>query len=102
MKQKKTAATQVSAVMNSYMLPQGARCTASPRVTTATTWASAPSALNPTAARTHGPAAQMAWKAPLLETGRAGTSGAAGPAAAATERPPAEPPTAEPAPTVAS
>src|ERR1700729_4037225 len=65
------AATQVSAVMNSYMSPHGARCTASPLVVTATTWARMPSALSVAAARTHGPASAIARSAPTGRTGRA-------------------------------
>src|SRR5580693_3085382 len=84
---KKMAATQVSAVTNSYMLPQGARCTASPLVTTATTCASTPTVLSAMAACTQGPA----W--PIARSGGSATSGiesgmAAGlPAAAASARP---------------
>src|ERR1700722_9514464 len=93
--------------MNSYMSPQGARCTASPRVTTATRWASAPAALHATAARTHGPASHADLKAPA---GRAGagpppcgaavaglTPGSPGPDGSA-----AEPEPAAAAPTAAS
>src|SRR6185437_9755029 len=61
--------------MNSYMLPHGARSTASPLVSTATRGASAPSALRATAHRTHGPASHMALKAP---TGRCGRGASAG------------------------
>src|SRR5262252_2780460 len=57
---KKIAATQVSAVTNSYMLPQGARCTARPLVTTATACATTPTAASAMAASTHGPAWRMA------------------------------------------
>src|ERR1700733_15104227 len=77
------AATQVSAVMNSYMSPHGARCTASPLVVTATTWARMPSALSVAAARTHGPASAIARNAPAGRTGRpAGPAVRPGPAAA--------------------
>src|SRR5579863_4267179 len=75
------AATQVSAVMNSYMSPHGARCTASPLVVTAITCAPMPSALSVAAARTHGPASAIARSAPTGRAGRAaGTPGAAEPA----------------------
>src|SRR5580693_4862644 len=66
---KKMAATQVSAVTNSYMLPQGARCTASPLVTTATTCASTPTALSAKATCTQRPA----W--PIARSGGSATSG---------------------------
>src|ERR1700722_4824445 len=65
------AATQVSAVMNSYMSPHGARSTASPLVVTATTCARMPIALSVAAARTHGPASAIARNAPAGRTGRA-------------------------------
>src|SRR5215469_16984669 len=57
---KNMAAMQVSAVTNSYMLPQGARCTASPLVTTATVCATTPTAASAMAAWTHGPAWRIA------------------------------------------
>src|SRR5215470_6837332 len=93
---KKMAATQVSAVTNSYMLPQGARCTASPLVTTATVWATTPTAASAMAAWTHGPAWRMARsggtacsgmdsgaaEAGTADAGTAGAGGAAGGAAA--------------------
>src|ERR1700728_4605659 len=76
------AATQVSAVMNSYMSPLGARYTASPLVVTATTCARMPSALSVAAARTHGPASAIARSAPTGRGGRAAiVRGCAGPAA---------------------
>src|SRR5689334_7859679 len=92
--------------MNSYMLPHGARWTASPRVTTATRCATMPSALNVTAARTQGPASQMAFMAPARGAGAfpvppGETAGAADSADPAVEPAPA-PPLAAPAPTVAS
>src|SRR6202034_2191964 len=65
------AATHVSAVMNSYMTPHGARWTASPLVVTAITWARMPTALSVAAARTHGPASAIARSAPAGRTGRA-------------------------------
>src|SRR5258708_4057690 len=65
------AATQVSAVMNSYMSPHGARSTASPLVVTATTCAMIPSALSVAAARTHGPASAIARSAPAGRSGPA-------------------------------
>src|SRR6516164_7618997 len=66
---KKMAATQVSAVTNSYMLPQGARCTASPLVTTAIVCATTPTAASAMAAWTHRPA----W--PIARSGGTATSG---------------------------
>src|SRR5580700_1914325 len=81
---KKMAATQVSAVTNSYMLPHGARCTASPLVTTATVCATTPAALSAMAARTHGPAWRIARSGGTaisgMESGAAdpGAEGAAG------------------------
>src|SRR6185437_6644389 len=72
---KKMAATQVSAVTNSYMLPHGARCTANPRVTTATRCARMPTALSVTAARTQGPACQMARHAGACRDGSEGSTG---------------------------
>src|SRR5271170_6635275 len=66
---KKMAATQVSAVTNSYMLPQGARCTASPLVTTATVCATTPTALSARAACTQRPA----W--PIACSGGSSTAG---------------------------
>src|SRR5215470_12061742 len=54
------AATQVRAVTNSYMLPQGARWTASPRVMTAVVCAAAPIMANVTAATTQRPASRIA------------------------------------------
>src|SRR5580698_346478 len=78
------AATHVSAVMNSYMSPQGARSTANPLVVTAITCARMPIALSVAAARTHGPASAIARNAPAGRTGRtAPTTGVPGPAAAA-------------------
>src|SRR5580692_7438986 len=71
---KKMAATQVSAVTNSYMLPHGARCTASPLVPTATVCATTPAALSAMAAWTHGPAWRIARSG-----GPGGTGGAAPP-----------------------
>src|SRR5436189_5074718 len=53
-------ATQVRAVTNSYMLPQGARWTASPRVMTAVVCAAAPIMANATAATTQRPASRIA------------------------------------------
>src|ERR1700722_898739 len=81
------AATQVSAVMNSYMSPHGARCTASPLVVTATTCARMPSALSVAAARTHGPASAIERSTPAGRAGRA----AAAPARAAPAAAPAGP-----------
>src|SRR5580700_10352454 len=79
------AATHVSAVMNSYMSPHGARWTANPLVVTAITCARMPTALSVAAARTHGPASAIARNAPAGRTGRAAapTIGLPGPAAAA-------------------
>src|ERR1700691_5743838 len=79
------AATHVSAVMNSYMSPHGARCTANPLVVTAITCARMPTALSVAAARTHGPASAIARSAPAGRTGRAVAPaiGLPGPAAAA-------------------
>src|SRR6185437_8590300 len=100
--------------MNSYMLPHGARSTASPRVTTATRCATMPSALNAAATLTQGPASQMAFMAPARGAGTfpvplpAGTAGAADSAGPAAEPAPALPLAAPalllaaPAPTVAS
>src|ERR1700728_2387747 len=65
------AATHVSAVMNSYMSPHGARWTANPLVVTATTCARMPIALSVAAARTHGPASAIARNAPAGRTRRA-------------------------------
>src|SRR5271170_2869887 len=80
---KKMAATQVSAVTNSYMLPHGARCTASPLVTTAAVCATTPTALSARAVCTHRPA----W--PIARSGGTATSGmesgAADPGAAGAE-----------------
>src|SRR5580693_42310 len=112
------AATQVSAVMNSYMSPHGARSTASPLVVTATTWARMPSALSVAAARTHGPASAIARNAPAGRTGRAADpavrpgpaaappaaveSGPDAPGADSSSTAPADAAPAEPAPTDAS
>src|ERR1700751_3557234 len=93
---------QVSAVMNSYMLPHGARCTASPRVTIAITCASMPSALSDTATRIHGPASHMDLKAPGRFVGSAGIAGGTGSPGPSTEPPTDPAPAADPAPTVAS
>src|SRR5271163_3575583 len=76
---KKMAATQVSAVTNSYMLPQGARCTASPLVTTATVCATTPTALSAMAAWTHRPASRIARRGGAATSGM--ESGGAEPAA---------------------
>src|SRR5580704_8593599 len=80
---KKMAATQVSAVTNSYMLPQGARCTASPLVTTATVCATTPAALSAMAVCTHRPAWRMARSGGTATSGMEsgadpGADGAAG------------------------
>src|ERR1700722_18734200 len=82
------AATHVSAVMNSYMSPQGARSTANPLVVTAITCARMPTALSVAAARTHGPASAIARSGPDGRDGRAAPrpAGSPGPAAAATWR----------------
>src|SRR5579859_3041115 len=80
-------ATQVSAVMNSYMSPHGARSTASPLVVTATTCAMMPSALSVAAARTHGPASAIDRSAPAGRTGRAAAEPAGSPPPAATPGP---------------
>src|SRR5215469_11310976 len=71
---KKIAATQVSAVTNSYMLPQGARCTASPLVTTAVRCAATATTLSVMATRIQGPAALIARRG---GTARAGIESAA-------------------------
>src|SRR5580704_14579880 len=76
---KKMAATQVSAVTNSYIFPQGARCTASPLVTTATVCATAPTAARAMAACTHRPASRIARSGGTATSGI--DSGAADPAA---------------------
>src|SRR6185437_16068762 len=75
---------QVRAVTNSYMLPQGARCTASPRVITAVVWAATPSELSSTAATTQRPASLIARNAGTASSGRALSAGppADGPRAA--------------------
>src|SRR5450756_2154656 len=83
--------------MNSYMLPQGARCTATPRETTATRCASMPTVLSVTAPRTQGPAAQIERNAPSRGDG---TPCAVPPAAAPSADPP--PVTACPAGTSAA
>src|SRR6266568_2995703 len=89
------AATQVRAVTNSYMLPQGARWTASPRVMTAVVCAAAPIPASATAATTQRPASRIARSAgtsssgidpapsagsppPVAGVGVAGTPGPAG------------------------
>src|SRR5580658_1268610 len=59
---KKIAAKQVSAVTNSYMLPQGDRCTANPRVTTAVVCAVTATAASAMAACTQRPACLIARK----------------------------------------
>src|SRR5690242_19715067 len=79
------------------MLPHGARCTANPRVTTATRCATTPIALSVTAARTHGPASQIARNADCRREG----SPAAGPAPAGGTTPSAPPTTAAPTTTAA-
>src|SRR5579859_2051006 len=66
---KKSTATQVRAVTNSYMLPQGARCTASPRVITAVVCAATPIEPSSTAAITQRPAARMARNAGTFSSG---------------------------------
>src|SRR5580693_4281775 len=76
---KKMAATQVSAVTNSYMLPQGARCTANPLVTTATVCATTPTALSASAVCTHPPAWRIARSGGTATSGM--ESGAADPGA---------------------
>src|SRR5438874_12844530 len=62
-------ATQVRAVTNSYMLPQGARWTASPRVMTADVGAAAPIAASATAVATQRPAARIARSAGTSSSG---------------------------------
>ncbi len=49
-------AMQVNAVMNSYMLPHGTRCSASPRVTMPRMCAASPSTVSASAARSQSPA----------------------------------------------
>src|SRR5579875_410162 len=75
---KNSTAMQEIATTNSYMLPHGTRCTASPRVTTFSTCAARPTAASVTAARTHRPAS---LKAGLAEPGAGRPSGAAAAAA---------------------
>src|SRR5580700_2963152 len=52
---KNATATQVSAVTNSYMSPQGSRCTDTPRRTTPVAWAARPRQTSATATATHRP-----------------------------------------------
>src|SRR5580698_5428167 len=52
---KNATATQVSAVTNSYMSPQGSRCTDSPLVTTPVVWAASPTQVRATAIATTRP-----------------------------------------------
>src|SRR5690242_9783932 len=80
---------QVRAVTNSYMLPQGARCTASPRVITAVVCAATPSELSSTAATTQPPASLIARNAGTASSGMAPSAGppAVGPPAAGPRAP---------------
>src|SRR5215472_13790436 len=95
---KNIAATQVRAETNSYMLPHGARCTAKPRVTTATRWARMPTTLNVSAIRTQGPACQAAASAGTCRAGRATARPRPGVAAASGTLGPPEAPSTEAAP----
>src|SRR6202012_4806614 len=101
---KKMAVTQVIAVTNSYMLPQGARSTARPLVTTATRCAATATTASARAACTQRPAWPMARRTGTAASGIESGGGAAAGGDAAADGPAAAlsaAPSAPAAPTVA-
>src|SRR5258708_29973653 len=97
-----STAAQVMAAMNSYMLPHGTRCSASPLVGTEVICRASPAHVSRNAARTHGPDGQSDW----LGTASAGSGrrrppdpvGSSPRAATPSAAPPAAPVLLAPAP----
>src|SRR5216684_8985300 len=75
---KKTTATQVTPVTNSYISPPGTRCTASPRVSTPVRCTARPRAFSARATRTQRPAGTQDSR---LRSPRPGTPGGGAPSA---------------------